>query len=277
MGNSELFTMAAPHAAELHGAASPCWPPRCSAGPCSGRERPQLPGPGRAAAGAHLGQHAGLEPPVYRPGRVARHLPGLCISLTLLGINLLGDAVRDRSIRACEARAMSHGRHRTFRCHRGCGKAFRWRWRASGRRVVDRRVLRHPARRAGRHRRRVGQRQDPGGARPHGLTRRASGCAAAAFCSRAKTCMRWPPARLRALRGARVGMVFQEPMTSLNPRCASAAAGEGWRCTASFRAARRADPRHAGSGSASSDVEHALAPIRTSSPAACASGSCWPR
>ena len=49
-----------------------------------------------AAARADLGQHAGRRKAVHGAGVLPVHLPGLSIALALLGINLLGDAVRDR-------------------------------------------------------------------------------------------------------------------------------------------------------------------------------------
>lgn len=59
-------------------------------------ELAELSGPGRVAASTHLGQHAGGQPLICQPGGLAGDFPGLAISLALLGINLLGDALRDR-------------------------------------------------------------------------------------------------------------------------------------------------------------------------------------
>jgi peptide/nickel transport system permease protein len=95
MGNSEAFTMA-------RHILPNCIAPLDRAGDldvrlcAAGRERALLPRPGRAAAGADLGQHAGRSRPYIGQAVWLGIFPGLCISLTLLGINLLGDAVRDR-------------------------------------------------------------------------------------------------------------------------------------------------------------------------------------
>ncbi len=88
-----------------------------------------------------------------------------------------------------------------------------------------------------------------------------------------------PVKRLRAMRGSRVGMVFQEPMTSLNPsmligRQLEEALALHRDLDAERRRALILDMlRRVGLR----DPEGALTAIRISSPAACASASCWPR
>ena len=96
IGNSEVYTMVRHVLPNCDRAAHGARDQHVRLG-AAGRERAVLPRPRRAAAGADLGQHAGGEPPVHgdrRPGSAIA--PGLCIALTLLGINLLGDALRDR-------------------------------------------------------------------------------------------------------------------------------------------------------------------------------------
>ncbi|WP_430522985.1 ABC transporter permease [Ponticoccus litoralis] len=64
-------------------------------GPADGK-RAVLPWPGRAAAGAHLGNMLAGARPYMSQASWLGIFPGLCIALTLLGINLFGDYVRDR-------------------------------------------------------------------------------------------------------------------------------------------------------------------------------------
>ena len=87
------------------------------------------------------------------------------------------------------------------------------------------------------------------------------------------------PKRLRALRGPDVGMVFQEPMVSLNPAIsvgAQMAEGLSLHMRLSKKEIRQRclDMR---SGSRSAIPRAPSTPIRTNSPAACGNGSCWPR
>ncbi len=87
-----------------------------------------------------------------------------------------------------------------------------------------------------------------------------------------RTLQRFPTAQMRHVRGGEIAMIFQEPMTSLNP------------VMSDRRAADRGDPRAPGSGNAEADRaadargrahrRAGAAPdssIRTNSPAACAS------
>ena len=111
--------------------------------------------------------------------------------------------------------------------------AHRGRRRERGRVAAGRRLLRHRARRVRRRGRRIRQRQDHGGARrARTCCRRACAGPAAASCSRARISRTLSPRQMRALRGAEVGMVFQEPMVSLNPahQHRRAAGGRAWRC-----------------------------------------------
>ena len=83
-------------------------------------------------------------------------------------------------------------------------------------------------------------------------------------------------ATAQAMRGDRIGMIFQEPMTSLNPVLPIGfpdrrVAGPASRHERAAGAPARA--RAAGTGRASRRPRSASTPIRTSSPAACASGS----
>ena len=103
---------------------------------------------------------------------------------------------------------------------------------AVGRRPA--RALRHLARRRARGRgrelarlsgrdgragRRIGLRQIGVGARGHAAARQARGPRrrAGASCSRAATCSTLSEDEMRAIRGRDIAMIFQEPMTSLNP------------------------------------------------------------
>ncbi|MHC2463186.1 ABC-type microcin C transport system duplicated ATPase subunit YejF [Bradyrhizobium embrapense] len=82
------------------------------------------------------------------------------------------------------------------------------------------------------------------------------------------------PRRMRALRGRSVGMVFQEPMVSLNPAISvGAQMAEG---LALHERLTRAEIRQRCLDMLAIPREPSM-PIRMNSPAACASASCWPR
>ena len=82
-------------------------------------------------------------------------------------------------------------------------------------------------------------------------------------------------AQMRAIRGNRIAMIFQEPMSSLNPSLTVGPAGR--RADAASTAACRgreasnAAQGAAGEGAASPMPRAGCRPIRTSTPAACAS------
>ena len=200
--------------------------------------------------------------------------PGLAIFILVLGFNLLGDALRDHfdprrshvsasrcsrcatfaSSFAGEAGVVSAVSGVSFSVARGetlviVGES------GSGKSVDEPRH--HGA--------------DPEAAGPH--RRAARSCSTPATAG--STISRGEAARvMQQLRGAEIAMIFQEPMSALNPvytvgeqivetlRLHEALSG---------RAARRRGDRDARTGSACPTRRAASAPIRTSSPAACAS------
>ena len=95
-----------------------------------------------------------------------------------------------------------------------------------------------------------------------------------ASCSKARICSAFDDEEMRRIRGARIGMIFQEPMTALNPlRTIGDQIGEMFETHTALRsaeiasagtrpAARRPDPR---------SRKPRAAPIRMNSPAASAS------
>ena len=118
--------------------------------------------------------------------------------------------------------------------------------RARGRQ--DRQLLRR-AGRDRRHRRRIRLRQDAGRPRRSwACCRRPSSAPPARSSSRAGTSPSCRRSELRDLRGARIGMVFQEPMTSLNPSMTIGRQldeGLALHRDLDARRAPRAGPRHA--------------------------------
>ena len=54
-----------------------------------------VPGRGRGAADADLGQHHGRRPAVHDRCAVDHYNPGVALMITVLGLNLLGDGLRD--------------------------------------------------------------------------------------------------------------------------------------------------------------------------------------
>ncbi len=94
-----------------------------------------------------------------------------------------------------------------------------------------------------------------------------------------KDVMSMPDRALRRLRGAEIGVVFQEPMTSLNPSMTIGRQLEegGLSFTRSFRRKSAGPAFSTCSGVSASAIPRArLPPIRTNFPAACASASCLP-
>ena len=94
--------------------------------------------------------------------------------------------------------------------------------------------------------------------------------------SRAATCSALDEATMRAIRGNRIAMIFQEPMTSLNPVLTVghqiAEAVRIHQGASAAREARERARRDAASSCASPTPSGGSTTIRTSSPAACASG-----
>ena len=85
----------------------------------------------------------------------------------------------------------------------------------------------------------------------------------------------WPPEPLRRIRGRRIGMIFQDPLTTLNPLYTiGRQLTETMQTHAACPTPRRGARRSAGStGSAFPPPPSGSMPTRTSSPAA--SGSAW--
>ena len=94
-------------------------------------------------------------------------------------------------------------------------------------------------------------------------------------CSRVETCMKMPKRELRRLRGGDIAMVFQDPMTSLNPvLTVGDQIGEAIKvhnAGVERRRSAQARSRAARASSASRIPTSATTSTRTSSPAGCAS------
>ncbi len=177
-----------------------------------------------------------------------------------------------RSPRPEDGARMSAAAHGRESAHRGVRQQ-----RCGGRRHL----LRDRTRRVPGRGRRVRQRQDGGGARgARPAAVRPSPRPAAAIVLDGVDLATVSARDMRALRGPAVGMVFQEPMVSLNPAISvGAQMAEGLGLHAADREARdqAALPRHAGARADPRSRADLSTPIRTNSPAACASASCWRR
>ena len=131
--------------------------------------------------------------------------------------------------------------------------------------------------RDGRHRRRVGLRQERDRAVDHASDsrRRPAASRAARSIFEGQDLLTLDDAGIRAIRGNKIAMIFQEPMTSLNPVLTV-----GQQIGGARQPASRLPWGKAGAGQASClgrvripDAASRLAPIRTSIRAACASAS----
>ena len=96
-----------------------------------------------------------------------------------------------------------------------------------------------------------------------------------ASCSKARICCAFDDEKMRRIRGARIGMIFQEPMTALNPlRTIGDQIGEMFATHTALSSLR--DQSAASSifcGTSKSPIRKARAvPIRMNSPVASASG-----
>jgi peptide/nickel transport system permease protein len=197
------------------------------------RGRAELPRRGHAAGDPELGQHHGRGASLLSAEAVMVLLPGLFLAVTVLAIkpgrrtgcatcSIRGSREecdeRRRAVqeprnctppRGMRGRPSAGARHQrpahalsyARRCRQGGGRrvavarrAIRWRRRRERLRQIRHRAVGHAARAAdvGPHRR-----------RQHPLRR--------------QELLTLEPAAMRALRGNRIGMIFQEPMTSLNP------------------------------------------------------------
>ena len=145
-------------------------------------------------------------------------------------------------------------------------------------RARRRRLLRHRARRGARRRRRIRRRQVASPARPSSACIDPPGrIAGGEIRSTGERIDNLPPEAMRRVRGKRIGMIFQDPLTSLNPlyRIGDQLDRDDPHaiCPLSATPRRASAPSTSSPRSASRRRSGASTAIRTSSPAACASAS----
>ena len=149
---------------------------------------------------------------------VAFHIilyPGLFLGVTVLAVNPVGDGLRDMLDPRRPRNSRSAHANRTRVARARPDHLFRWRRDHHGGR--QRPVVRSAARRDAGPGRRIRLRQERHLAVHHATAARARSRAGGAIEFAGQDLLALPEKAMRAIRGNQLSMIFQEPMTSLNP------------------------------------------------------------